>query len=628
MTEVTNAVKMIETEEGPLIFEGYGVIFGGKDATGHDYFTKNTEFMMDLVPRKLALYDHTKQDAIKSPIGYIETDGIKVDDVGIWVRMQVDRHLKYTKAITALAKAGVLGLSSGAVAHLVQKGDDGHIKRWPLVEFSLTPTPAEPRTLSYLELKSLSEAADETSEALKALISLSEDQTEEAGKTSSDVENSSGTEQQEQGTKTMTQENGAATTQQQTPTVVQHAERPESVVDAVKSFLGDWKVKAVEEPISEVKESVKTLGGQVEKILEFMQSTPSLKGAGFFTETGGKTDPGIKNFADFLLAVKRQDTVRLAKVYHATKDLTIDSGSGGSYLVPQEYSSELLKMSAETSPIASRVRTINVSVDSGRWPALDQYLTPTAGSGQTAFAGGVVTTASPPGTTLTETQPSFEMLEWRLHKTGGYTEVDNELIEDSPTSIEALLSGLFTIAITAKRERNILRGSGVGEPLGILNAASAIGISPATNNLFSWADVASMWSRFKSAGGQPVWIIHPGVWPDILTMELGSAGANAWTASMAGAPGANLNGYSILTSEHMPQDDNAGNTLLADLSAYLLFERSGLHIAFSEHAGFLKDQGTWRFTQRSDGMPWLRTPITLADPQGSYTVSPFIYHND
>jgi hypothetical protein len=51
-------------------------------------------------------------------------------------------------------------------------------------------------------------------------------------------------------------------------------------------------------------------------------------------------------------------------------------------------------------------------------------------------------------------------------------------------------------------------------------------------------------------------------------------------------------------------------------------------VAFSEHAAFTTDKGTWRFTKRLDGQPWLSGAITLADPQGSYTVSPFVYHND
>ena len=49
---------------------------------------------------------------------------------------------------------GVLSWSSGSLPHLVEVGAEGRIKRWPIVEGSLTPTPAEPRHSCVQTLKS------------------------------------------------------------------------------------------------------------------------------------------------------------------------------------------------------------------------------------------------------------------------------------------------------------------------------------------------------------------------------------------------------------------------------------------------------------------------------------------
>lgn len=605
-----NEVKVTVTPEDDIILEGYGVLFGGKDLLG-DTFTKDTDYMIDLVPVKMMLYDHAKQSFMNEPIGWIKSEDVTVDDVGIFVRMQIDRHNKYRKAIAALASTKMLGISSGAIQHMIQK-DDGVIKRWPLVEFSPTPTPCEPRTIEYLALKSLAESNPELKSLLESLGPEPEPEKKETELPKDEsVENAKSA--------TIITSGGSKMSEQVNQT---------DMLAAIKTFMNEWKAEVVEKPMADATKRIDDLSKSVNSILTAMQTVPAIKNAGFYTDDGGKKDPGIKNFADFLLAVKRNDTARLHHVYGATKDLGLDSGAAGGYLVPQQHSAELLKMSMMNSPISSKVRRIPVTADSGRWPSLDQYLTPTAGSGNVAWAGGVTATAVEMGATLTKTEPSFEMLEWRLHKVGGYTEVDNELIETSPASIEALLSGLFGIAIQAKTERNILRGTGVGEPLGILNSAAIVSITPATNNLFSWPDVGAMWSRFKSAGGSPDWLIHPSIWPDILTMELGSNGANAWTLNMQSGQGQNINGYPIVTSEHLPQANNTGGVILADLTAYLLFGSPELSIAYSEHAAFLNDQGTWRFTQRLDGMPWLRAPITLADPQGSYTVSPLVVHAD
>src|SRR3972149_10048085 len=53
---------------------------------------------------------------------------------------------------------GVIGLSSGTASHLARR-NGGKILRWPVVEYSLTPTPAEPRTIGVTQLKSLFDAA-------------------------------------------------------------------------------------------------------------------------------------------------------------------------------------------------------------------------------------------------------------------------------------------------------------------------------------------------------------------------------------------------------------------------------------------------------------------------------------
>lgn len=87
-------------------------------------------------------------------------------------------------------------------------------------------------------------------------------------------------------------------------------------------------------------------------------------------------------------------------------------------------------------------------------------------------------------------------------------------------------------------------------------------------------------------------------------------------------------GYQRVMSEHLPQANNSGDVILADLGAYNLFVREELYIDFSEHVGFLNGMDTWRFGMRVDGMPALKNSITLADPQGSYTVGPVVVHND
>lgn len=608
-----NGLTIKEMNNDSVVIAGYGIVFGGTDLEG-DTFTKETDFMFDYTPNKVGLWSHNKDKTVKGKIGNVIN--YHIDEVGVWFEMQLDRSNKYIGAIKRLVEQGVLGYSTGAFPQLIER-KNGVIKTWPLLEVSVTPNPAEPRTLGINFQKEFEEVdnlilAEQNSEIQP---SVTEEVIAESEPVNSEGDNK--TEQVDSNNVVVEKEN---IVDKNINVHIKKDGNKMTFEEQVTEFMAKYQVEKIE-----ADKDKKSVSDQLTLLLDAVQGSNKVMGAGFVSQDGGTADKSVKSFTDFLVAVKRGDQKRLNGVYGSTKDMSSDVGAQGGYLVPPEYETNLLQLAQVNNAVMSKVRIVPVSSDSGRYPVLDQYITPAAGVGETAYAAGVKTYPAEAGTTLQKTEPKFNMLDWRLHKIGGYTEVDNELIEDSPISIEALLTSLFSIAVGAKTERNILRGSGVGEPLGILNSNAVIAQTAGVSGTFSWADVAGMWSKFKSAGGTPSWLIHPGIWPDILSMAIGSSQNAVWTANMQGGQGSNLNGYPIMTSEHLPVADAAGSTLLADFSAYLLFQKKGISIAFSEHAAFTSDQGTWRFTQRLDGMPWLRAPITLAD--GSYKVSPFVSHS-
>lgn len=148
-------IKAIDGDS--ITVAGYGVVFGGKDLANESFSTK-TDFQLDLVPTKPVFYDHRLAE-VKHPLGMVRNEQIKRDNFGLWLEAQLDRSKEYIKEVTQLIEEGVLGWSSGSVPHLVDVLQGGKIKTWPIVEFSLTPTPAEPRTLGVQHLRSALEAA-------------------------------------------------------------------------------------------------------------------------------------------------------------------------------------------------------------------------------------------------------------------------------------------------------------------------------------------------------------------------------------------------------------------------------------------------------------------------------------
>ncbi len=377
----------------------------------------------------------------------------------------------------------------------------------------------------------------------------------------------------------------------------------------------------------------KALSDQMNALIKQLEDAPAIKNAGYISVDGGAADPDNKSLGDFFLAVKRNDVKRLTSIYKShspswAKDIQSQDGPAGGYLIPEQYHAQLMEVAGYGALVRPRAQIIPVMTDSGKMPVLNQGTAPTAGQGDTAFAGGVVAGWTSAGGSISETQPTFEQVSYVIQKIAGYTEVENEALADSPLGIEALLTRLFGTAVRNMEEFAFLRGDGAAEPLGILNAAAAIAVTTAGDNAFVLTDVLAIKARFKGTGGQPVWGIHPGMWPDIGKLEISTGSSGVWQANLGEALGNALVGWPLIESEHLPQDDNAGDVLLADFSAYVIWDRAQMAVAFSEHAAFTTDKSTWRFVKRLDGAPWLSNAITLADPQGSYTVSPFVYHND
>jgi len=142
------AVKFADEQAG--IVEGlaipYGGPMGGKDLQG-EYFTPRTDLALKWFDRRPALFHHgVDPDAEIEPVGVqFET---KTLDAGQWAKVQLDKAHRYYDMIADMVRQGKLFFSSGAMPHLVQKGKDGELLRWPWVELSLTPMPANPYAIT------------------------------------------------------------------------------------------------------------------------------------------------------------------------------------------------------------------------------------------------------------------------------------------------------------------------------------------------------------------------------------------------------------------------------------------------------------------------------------------------
>jgi hypothetical protein len=134
-----NGIKFADTG----IIEGWAAPYGSpthRDAQG-EWFSPRTDFGLDLIPTgRPLLIGHGLTEAGPAVVGRIASAERRPE--GLWIRAQLDRAGRYFARIRDELAAGALAFSSATMAHLAKTGRDGEILAWPLVEVSLTATPA------------------------------------------------------------------------------------------------------------------------------------------------------------------------------------------------------------------------------------------------------------------------------------------------------------------------------------------------------------------------------------------------------------------------------------------------------------------------------------------------------
>ena len=546
----------------------YAVLFNRVDLQG-ERFTKSTDFgMQEQIP---VLYQHGQDATLKSrSLGVARI--VRRDDVGLWLEAQLELRDEYEKAIMQMVKDGKLGVSTGALSHIVHR-EGGEIKTWWLGEVSLTPIPAEPATQVVALKENVVQSEEEATEAIpeaqiQARVAVVNDE-------SSYIEDT-----------TMT----------------------DARMDALETQL-------------------KTFGDGLNKVLTLLANEPKVTNSGTLLADGVTgTDATIKSLPDFFLAVKNGNTQRLRQVYN-TKDMSDLTGTAGGYLIPEEFNTGLMNLILEQSEFLGLCRTQNVSTGYGRYPVPNYAVVPTANVGQTAFGAGMSAAIRPSGSSYTETQPQMSMVNYTIHSIGGFTDVPKELSADSAFNIEQLFNNLAAQTILAKQEYGVIRGTGIDGYLGFMNADATVQINTDVAGVFDYDDASEIRSRhYMFNQGTTRWIANSTAFQDFAQLQIGSSGNSVLgEVTMNGRSYQTLFTIPIIYNQHMSATNVDGDIALVDFSAYMRFIRSGFSVFFTPHQKATEGLDVFVFDVREDGKPWLNNKITLAD--GSTTVSPFVLSN-
>ena len=310
-----------------------------------------------------------------------------------------------------------------------------------------------------------------------------------------------------------------------------------------------------------------------------------------------KLSPAMEKFVADVRAIARGEVVKAA--------LNEGDPEAGGYTVPEEFNAEVIRYETELSVVRPRARVWNMTRDKWSAPKLDQNeTTDTANTGATHFAGIMFYYPGESGLKV-ETEPRFGRVLLTAQKLIGLTSATDELLEDSAVNLANYLVSLFGEGLAYFEDYKFLRGSGLGEPLGIITATTITSVARNTSSRILLEDILALDKNL------PAWADRNAV---ILTTKAGIEqlrliGVESTTSKVVfqeslreGQP-PTLLGKSIVLTDKLPAIGTRGDIVFADLSKYYIGDRGAIQIASSTHDRFRYDETVFRLVKRHDGQP-------------------------
>lgn len=407
--------------------------------------------------------------------------------------------------------------------------------------------------------------------------------------------------------------------------------------DATAEFLKNY-VKA-NNKVARTDDQVKSLAreGFIDFLKEQGVERPNLmakslkdsqaKGAAYNSKAAGAVVDGLfDSVSDFVAATwhgrDREEFSaddRIKKLRNASSVVPSDGG----FLIPEVLRAEVLKVALEASIVRSRARVILMDSLTVPFPMIDDI------SHVSSVFGGVVGNWTEEGAALSQSDASFGRILLQAKKLACYTEVPNELLQDSIISFDTFINQLFPLAIAYFEDAAFLAGSGVGQPQGVLSSPAYVSVaaeSGQTAGTIAWDNIVKMYSRMLPASlGSAVWVANIDTFPQLATMALnvGTGGSAIWLNNGVVGPPMSILGRPVIFTEKVPSVGTVGDINFVDFGYYLLGDRQAMISTSSPHYKFQNDMTAYRVIERVDGRGWIQQAIT-PHSGSSNTLSPFV----
>jgi HK97 family phage major capsid protein len=238
--------------------------------------------------------------------------------------------------------------------------------------------------------------------------------------------------------------------------------------------------------------------------------------------------------------------------------------------------------------------------------------------------GGIIVYWTPESGTIALNDARFGRVVLEAKKLTGACVVPNELLQDSIVTFAAFMNTLFPEAIAFAEDRAFLTGTGVGEPMGVLNSPAVV--SPARTGgglAVDWADVVNCYARMLPQSlSRAVWVVAQDNIPSILQLTMAANSPVSLVASMSSGAPVTILGRPVIFTEKTPATTTLGDFAFIDFGYYLIGDRQVMTASSSEHIRFQTDETMYKIIERVDGRGWIQSAITPAN--GGATLSPFV----
>jgi len=309
---------------------------------------------------------------------------------------------------------------------------------------------------------------------------------------------------------------------------------------------------------------------------------------------------------------------------HGKATLVEGTDSAGGFLVPAQYQAQLIQDGLETAVVrANGAFVVPMSSDTLAYPRIAES------TRASTVYGGVVGYWQAEGGTYQESEPAFGEIRLTAHKLMGYTKVSEELLADSAISLDPFIRRTFAEAWAHFEDIAFLRGTGSGQPLGILNAPALVSVTRQDTDDLFFGDILNIWARVKvGSRARGVWVCNHDCFPKLLSMHAANTATNTYGAqlvfinSINGVPQMQIFGRPVILTEKMSTMGTVGDVGFFDFGNYIIGDRQGLTIDMSGQVYWTTGHVAYKFTERVDGQPMVASALTPY--QGSNSLSPFV----